>query len=176
MLLRQFKKLDPEFKARWTAALRSEKYEQGQGRLKLGTEDANGTVKCRLCCLGVASEVAEWKMHIFRVPFWSGRDGATLSYILPELANDMSKMSVERGRNDTLTDWAREAIGLDEGAMCLLWRFNDGYSLVAGTMLKDDVTGELHLAEEFVMHRSHLPRPGRQHTFQEIAAWIDMYL
>ncbi len=42
-------KLDPEFKAKWVAALRSGEYPQGKGCLK--NEDG-------YCCLGVAYKVA----------------------------------------------------------------------------------------------------------------------
>lgn len=43
-----FEKLDPEFKAKWVAALRSGDYKQAQGRLYTGEG---------YCCLGVAGHV-----------------------------------------------------------------------------------------------------------------------
>lgn len=45
-------KLDPEFKAKWTAALRSGEYKQG--RHALMDKDKN---ECTFCCIGVAGVV-----------------------------------------------------------------------------------------------------------------------
>jgi len=47
-------KLDPTFKKKWIAALRSGEYEQGAGFL-------HNTVQDRYCCLGVACEVVQYK-------------------------------------------------------------------------------------------------------------------
>lgn len=50
-----YEKIDPEFKAKWIAALRSGKYIQGQKYLQ-----ADG----KFCCLGVACDVIDsngWK-------------------------------------------------------------------------------------------------------------------
>jgi hypothetical protein len=44
-------KLDPEFKAKWTAALRSGEYKQGKGVLNSKADNS-------FCCLGVACHLA----------------------------------------------------------------------------------------------------------------------
>jgi hypothetical protein len=49
------KKMNPEVKAKWLAALRSEEYVQGDGKLK--RRDVNGNVFH--CCLGVLCEIYE---------------------------------------------------------------------------------------------------------------------
>ncbi len=50
-------RLDPEFKAKWVAALRSGKYQQGCGRLRNELNE--------FCCLGVALDLIDPKA-------WSG--------------------------------------------------------------------------------------------------------
>jgi len=50
-------KLNPEFKARWIAALRSGEYAQGQGSLL--------NVDNELCCLGVGCRISDPELDIF---------------------------------------------------------------------------------------------------------------
>lgn len=50
-------KLDPEFKAKWVAALRSGKYKQGQNYLML--DHSTGPL---YCCLGVAGNLCGVKL------------------------------------------------------------------------------------------------------------------
>lgn len=50
----KFKKMNPDVKANWIEALRSGRYEQGEGKLKLMHED---TSRSFYCCLGILSEV-----------------------------------------------------------------------------------------------------------------------
>ena len=55
-----YEKLDPEFKRKWVAALRSGEYQQGSGSLKAagnGGTLAAPTTEFLLCCLGVACDV-----------------------------------------------------------------------------------------------------------------------
>ena len=55
-----WKKLDPAFKSKWLEALRSGKYRQTNGTLRLTTPGGNH----RFCCLGVACNIVSnrrWK-------------------------------------------------------------------------------------------------------------------
>lgn len=49
-----YTKIDPEFKKKWVAALRSGRYRQGHGLLRQESSDG----KPEYCCLGVAYNVA----------------------------------------------------------------------------------------------------------------------
>lgn len=55
--------LNPDVKQRWIEALRSGKYEQGQGRLRDGD---------RYCCLGVLCEI-EGLVYDGEVYYWEGK-------------------------------------------------------------------------------------------------------
>ena len=55
-ILREGKKMNPEIKAKWVAALRSGQYQQGKGYLKRW--DADDLTPSH-CCLGVLCEIAK---------------------------------------------------------------------------------------------------------------------
>jgi hypothetical protein len=61
------RKLDPEKKALWVAALRSGEYEQGDGALKSVADSHDVTY----CCLGVACEISG-------VGEWTDSDGVSM--------------------------------------------------------------------------------------------------
>lgn len=68
--------LSPEVKAQWTTALRSGKYKQGQGGLKIGS--------C-FCCLGVLCDIngVEWTESSENVSDIAKYDGHTDHLYLP---------------------------------------------------------------------------------------------
>lgn len=53
-----YEKLDPEFKAKWVAALRSGEYKQGQNNGKISPNYLYDSLRSCYCCLGVAGVVA----------------------------------------------------------------------------------------------------------------------
>lgn len=57
-------KLDPEFKAKWVAALRSGEYEQCIGTMR--RPDENGRAK--YCCMGVACEIVDAPFQYDNMP------------------------------------------------------------------------------------------------------------
>lgn len=98
------KKIDPEFKGRWVAALRSGNYKQGQGRLRRADDT--------YCCLGVACDV-------------SGRG----EWMLSEGAYEYVLSTFKRSFMAVPTVLAEEIgleISLDAGdPQRVLWRLND---------------------------------------------------
>jgi hypothetical protein len=66
--------LDPEFKKKWVAALRSGEYEQGVGKLR--------SLDNKFCCLGVACDLVDptqWsKMYELDYYYWGRYEWETL--------------------------------------------------------------------------------------------------
>ena len=59
------KRMNPEIKAKWIAALRSGQYEQARGGLQriLYRDNETGHIDCGFCCLGVLCDLA-WKEDV----------------------------------------------------------------------------------------------------------------
>jgi hypothetical protein len=68
------KRMNPEIKAKWIAALRSGQYEQARGGLQryLYRDTETGRIDCGFCCLGVLCDLASHQ----GVCFWYGHDAA----------------------------------------------------------------------------------------------------
>lgn len=76
-------KLEKEFGEKWVKALRSGKYEQGEGYL----EDADG----QYCCLGVACRVNHPRVNLTH-KFFIDSDGQGKGYITKNLEEKMPKL------------------------------------------------------------------------------------
>lgn len=105
--------MNPEIRARWTAALRSGRYQQGQNALRLGTA---------FCCLGVLCDLAE------QAGVTQGREYDTLDGFSYDGLPDLLPPSVcewagldEASPEVTIEDWA----GLGEPAPVELSSLND---------------------------------------------------
>ena len=105
-----YKKLDPEFKAKWVKALRSGRYKQGTSRLRTKT---GGEI--RYCCLGVAYNIATngsgWTEGSFGTYYTASRQGAYLGRTDPFTLPD-SLQGKLAGMNDSgswdfkrIADW-----------------------------------------------------------------------
>ena len=93
--------MNPEIKAKWIEALRSGKYEQGQGKL-----NKNG----KFCCLGVLCEV----MNYGKLPStYSG-------------ANSYKKENDTYESENHLTEGMRLELGIDSSQEHTLILMNDG--------------------------------------------------
>jgi hypothetical protein len=59
------KRMNPEIKSKWLAALRSGEYEQARGGLQriLYRDNETGHIDCGFCCLGVLCDLA-WKEDV----------------------------------------------------------------------------------------------------------------
>lgn len=64
MAKKKWPQLPKAFKRKWVAALRSGKYRQGNGYLKVKAQDENGKSVTEYCCLGVAGEIAGCKIPV----------------------------------------------------------------------------------------------------------------
>ena len=95
----EFDKLDPEFKAKWTAALRSGEYFQARGALK-----AIESPRIRHCCLGVACEV-----------------------LYPELLREYPNGAPGTVPEDEFAPKVLHAVGLTSPAQHKLVSLNDSY-------------------------------------------------
>lgn len=68
----EYSKIDPDFKQKWVKALRSGRYRQGDGALRLSGGDGKGY---RYCCLGVACNIEssrKWKAEGAGLFAWNG--------------------------------------------------------------------------------------------------------
>lgn len=72
-------KLEPEVKAMWVAALRSGKYTQGQGTLRLEKDGV-----CKHCCLGVLCDLYNPELWQGPTSYSSTMDGDYIRYGTPE--------------------------------------------------------------------------------------------
>jgi hypothetical protein len=92
-------KLDPEFKAKWLAELRSGKYSQTQGRLC----DEDG-----YCCLGVAGKAAGlWDTQLERMGGYLYRAKLRkLKVSLPSLITGHANMRGGKGYNSIVAELA----------------------------------------------------------------------
>jgi hypothetical protein len=80
-------KLDPEFKAKWVAALRSGEYKQGSGTMY------NPDADC-FCCLGVAGVVCGVPLHELRYnAFFTDTESPVAEYGYPTLLCNCVKVS-----------------------------------------------------------------------------------
>lgn len=102
METKQFK-LEKEFAKRWIDALRSDKYEQGDGFL----ENADG----KYCCLGVACRMDHPKVNLFK-KFFIDSDGTSSGFISKNLEKTMPALL--RGSDDT-NEFVKLVSGMNDG-------------------------------------------------------------
>lgn len=110
-----YKKLKPAFKKRWLKALRSGKYKQCTGFLKLIKKSKGHQPVSRFCCLGVAQDILyanPWK-KLYSVDRDAIRDGVEV----PCLSNN--------GDDACLSDEVCKRMGLDTRAQAPLTILND---------------------------------------------------
>lgn len=179
-MLKQFKKLDPQVKAEWTAELRSDHYYQGREKLKMaatvrdekGNWDIDEQGQCQYCCLGVLAE----QKGILSTPDEEnvGVNGLPYLIVIPnEVEDDDGAPSYY---DALLPEEFIKEINLDDKAMGLLWRLNDGIRSPVHdvTRLPQEYKNEVFDATEYVEVED-LPSE-RRWSFEEIADWIDKYL
>lgn len=89
--------MNPELKAKWVAALRSGKFQQGRGQLRKGDE---------YCCLGVLCKVA--RIPISESGGSAGKSGYKLIHrrVPEQAAETLWRMNDHRGLNFAqIADW-----------------------------------------------------------------------
>jgi hypothetical protein len=121
-------KMRPEIKERWLAALRSDQYEQGTGRL--GMRGTDGQEK--FCCLGVLCELARQDGAIKRDELASGNPNVA-AYTYSGYSSDLPTAVIR---------WAWGGLGRKAGTiaqlrdpMIMLQRDGDGERFGAPTRL-----------------------------------------
>jgi hypothetical protein len=126
--------MDPRVKALWVAALRSGKYQQGEGHLR---RKKNGLTEGHIayCCLGVLTDLmiievgdetkAKWSPDILQsFEFWSGNPFEQEGQMLPHPVQRWAGLDAVFG-----------AKVLIDGEYASLTYHNDGYDEEAGCLV-----------------------------------------
>jgi len=73
------KRMNPEIKSKWIAALRSGQYEQARGGLQriLYRDNETGHIDCGFCCLGVLCDIA---MQEDEVCWWKDQEAISTDH------------------------------------------------------------------------------------------------